>query len=239
MKGRVFAVAIVALLGCTCTGPALAQVTWEAGFKGGVSAFSFKGSTRFFESLTDGVNTFDFSGDISDVRTGFAGGAFASAGITDAFGVRLELLYAQKGAKGTLDLAVNGSPAGTANITYKVDYIEIPILAVGSIPAGGETKVNFFGGPAVAFRTSAKVKAEVEGQSDEQDISEGLESSDFGFAAGAGLETAASSRVHVVMDARYTFGLSQVFKSGDDIKNGGFTFMAGIAFPLGGGRAHH
>ena len=237
MKGRAVAVAIVALAGCTCAGPALAQVAWEVGFKGGLGGYSLKGETSFFESVTDGVNTLDLSGNIGDVRTALIGGAFAAADLTDAFGIRLEVLYAQKGGKGTVDLTFNGLPAGTAAITYKVNYIEIPILAVGSVPAGDITNVSFIGGPTVAFKTSAKVKAEFQGQSDEQDNSDTLEGTDFGFAAGAGLTIAASPAVHVVMDGRYTFGFSKTPKSGEDIRNRGFAFMAGLAFPLGAGGA--
>jgi opacity protein-like surface antigen len=233
MKGRVFAVAIVALLGCTFAGTALAQVVWEGGFKGGVSGTSLKGATDFFASVTDGVNTLDLSGDIGDSRTGFAGGGFATAHFSDVFALRLELLYTQKGGTGPVNVMFNGSPAGTADVTFKADYIEIPVLAVASLPTAGKTKVNVFGGPSIGFKTGAKVKVEFQGESDEQDNSDGMESTDFGFAAGAGLSFATSPRVHLVADGRYTFGLSKVFTSGEDIKNGGYAFMAGISFTSG------
>ena len=235
MKTRALIAAIVGLMLYLAAGPAAAQVTWEVGFKGGVDLGKLTGDTGFSASFTDGFNTLDFDGDISDFRTGFAGGGFATARISDAFGIRFEVLYAQKGGKGSVNMTFNGTPAGTADITFKLDYVEIPVLAVGSFPAGNSARMNVFGGPSIAFKTGAKVKTEFQGQSDEQDAGDTTETTDFGFAAGAGVAIAASPTMSLVIDGRYTFGLSKVFKSGEDLKNGGLALMAGLSFPLGGG----
>ena len=186
MKARVLVIALVGILVCLSGRPAAAQVRWEAGFKGGVGLGKLTGDTGFSVSFTDGVDTFAFSGDISDYRTGFVGGGFATGNFSDAFGIRLEVLYAQKGGTGSVVVTFNGAPAGSADITFKLDYLEIPILGVASFPAGSATKMNVLGGPVVAFNTSAKLKAESQGQSNEQDISD-VESTDFGFAVGAGV----------------------------------------------------
>lgn len=229
----VLTAALVLLMGVSATA-ASAQLTWEAGFKGGLGLGKLRGDTGFSESFSDGTNTVDITGDISDFRTGFAGGGFLTARINDSFGIRLEALFTQRGGTGPLDVAVNGSPAGTADVTFKLDYFEIPLLAVGSFPAGARSKFNLFGGPAVAFKTSANLRVEAQGVADEQDIGDTVESTDFGFTAGAGVSIAATERVSFVIDGRYTLGLSKIPNTGEDLKNNNLVFMAGISFPLTG-----
>jgi opacity protein-like surface antigen len=237
MKGHALVVAVAGLLVCLIAGSAAAQVTWETGFKGGLGFGKLRGDTQVAEVVDPGPPVIALSGDLNGFRTGFAGGAFVTARITEAFGIRLEALYAQKGGKGTVTVTQDGSPVGTATFTFKLDYFEVPVLAVGSFPAGAKAKVNVFGGPAVAFKARANVRAEAQGVSDQQDIGDSVESTDFGIAAGAGVSFAASERTNIVIDGRYTLGLSKVDKGGTDLKNGGLVFLAGLSFPLGGGSA--
>lgn len=238
MMKRSLLVVLAGLLMCLTAGPVAAQVTWEAGFKVGLGLGKLRGDTGFSETLIDGGSTIVLSGDIGDFRTAFTGGAFANAMFTDAFGVRLEVLYAQRGGKGPVSLTIDGNPAGTVDVTFKHDYIEIPIMAVGSFPAGSKARLNVFGGPAVAFNTGAKVRVEAQGVSDETDNSDTVESTDFGIAAGAGISIAASASANIVIDGRYTLGLSKVPTTGEDLKNSSLAFMAGVSFPLGGARSN-
>ena len=235
MRTRSLVAAVVGLL-CLSAGTAAAQLTWEAGFRGGLGLGKIRGDTGFSESSSDGSgNTIDVTGDIKDFRIAFGAGAFVTAKINDSFGVRLEALYVQKGGKGPVDVYFNGTLAGTADITFKLDYVELPLLAVASFPAGTSAKVNLFGGPAVAVKTGANLRAEAQGQSDETDIGDTIESTDFGFAVGAGVAIVASPRLNILIDGRATLGLSKVPTTGEDIKNTNLLFTAGLSFPLGGG----
>jgi len=237
MSKRSIAFAMVGIMVCLTAGPVAAQVKWNAGFKGGVGLAKITGDTGFSDSISDGVNTLDFFGDFGDKRTGLTGGGFVTADVNESFGIRLELLYAQKGGTGKLNVNLNGIPAGTADMTFKLDYFEIPALLVGTFPTSGGTKFNVFGGPVLAFNTGAKFKLEFQGQSDEQDIGDSVESTDFGLAIGAGVKIPASPGVGIVIDGRYTLGLSKFPKTGEDNKNSDLVFMAGLSFPLGGASA--
>lgn len=232
--GRI--VSVGSLLSCLAVAPVAAGVTWEAGFKGGLGLGKLSGDTGINDVITDGGVTVIFSGDIGDPRTGFSGGGFANARISDAFGIRLEVLYAQKGGKGPVDVTVDGTPAGTADITFKVNYVEIPLLAVGSFPVGARAMVDVFGGPTVAFKAGAKLRAEVQGQGDETDIGSDIKGTDFGIAAGAGIRLFASQRMSIVLEGRHTLGLVNILDAagGPSLKNRALAFTAGIAFPLGG-----
>lgn len=234
MRARWIALAAAGIV-CLMAGPVAAQTKWSGGIKGGVSLAQISGDTGFTDTFTDGVNIIDLFGDVGDTRTGFIGGGFVTADVNEKFGIRAELLYAQKGGAGTLNVNVNSAPAGTADLTFKLDYIEIPVLLVGTFPTQGSTKISVFGGPAVAFNTSSKLKFDVQGQTDEQDIGDSVESTDFGLAVGAGVSFPASARARIVIDGRYNFGFSKFPKSGEDLKNRDLVFMAGFSFPFGAG----
>lgn len=217
--------------------PAMAQVSWETGVKGGVGLGKLTGDTvvGFGENTPDGVLV--IRGDVSSFRTGFISGGFLTAKIHDQFGVRLELLFVQKGGKGDLDVTLAGSPSGTSKVTFKMDYFEIPLLAVGSFPAGDWAFIDVFGGPAIAFKTGAKVKMEFLDQSEEDDISTEVKNTDFGITVGAGISILAHEKVNVVIDGRWTFGFIKFpdVSPSKDLKNNSLAFMAGVSFPLHSG----
>jgi len=92
-------------------------------------------------------------------------------------------------------------------------------------------KPHLFVGPYFAYNLTAKTTWEENGQSDEEDISEYVENTDFGtvFGAGIGFGLPAGK---IVLDARYSLGLTSIDASDDaaDIKNNAFSFMLGYAF---------
>ena len=121
---------------------------------------------------------------------------------------------------------------------FKLDYFEFPLLAVGSFPAGEKVRIDLFGGPTLAFNTSAKIRLEFLGEEEDDDIKSDTKSTDFGVAVGAGLTILAGESVNVVLDGRYTIGLTNwvdVENATDEIKNNSLAFMAGLSFPIGQG----
>ena len=233
MSARAFVFAVAGLLPCLASGPAIAQVNWEVGFKGGASLAELTGDTGLSESIDAGPYVFTISGDIGDIKSGFTGGGFATARFGDRWGVRFEVLYEQAGSKGTIEFGQNGVPTGSAEVTYRLDYIEVPILAVGTFAAGRAARVDVFAGPALAFVLDAKLKSAGDTFTSEEDIGNSTQDTDIGFAAGAGLSFPVSPAVHIVVDGRYTLGFSDVLNSRENVKNGGFAFMTGISLPIG------
>jgi hypothetical protein len=138
------------------------------------------------------------------------GGAFSQFGISDYFAMRIELLYSGKGANASW---------GSSEVTLMLDYVEIPVVAVATLPAG-ESFYDLFAGPAIAFRT----RASLDGQNRSQDF----ESIDYGIALGIGGRFGAGNAV-LILESRYTLGLAQV---DDKQKNRAFGLMVGFAFPL-------
>ena len=189
-------------------------------------------ATKWSAGVKGGVNMADLSGDDvenTSMKTGFMGGAFAEAGFTEDFGLRIEGLYVMKGAE------VDSS--GTTG-TLKADYIEFPVLFVAKFPAGEKLKLSIFAGPTFGFN----INAESESQGVTVDYSDDTKSFEFGAAIGAGGEIMMSS-FSIVFDARYSLGATTIAESYEDnnityepdIKTNGIGIMAGLSFPLGGG----
>ena len=185
--------------------PVQAASKW-AGFKGGVNLGDI--------SSDDDIET--------DMRKGFVGGGFWGMGIGESFGVQIEGLYIQKGAKGQV--------AGE-DVTAKIDYIEFPVLFVAKFPASDTVGFNVFGGPTFGFNT----KSELEGETDTLDLGDDTKSFEFGAAIGAGLEFMMTS-FSIVVDARYGLGATEIYDedTGGD-KNRGIAIMGGVSFPFGVG----
>lgn len=197
------------MLVALCGGGSVAMAQGvSAGVKGGVS----------FTTLTaDSSENVDL-----DRRTGIVAGAFVTWPIAEHVGLQLEGLYAQKGAA--------FDQSGVTGTT-KLDYVEVPLLLVASTASShsGGTSLQFFGGPSIAFKVSAKGSGSFQGQTVDVDIpDEDIEGVDWGVVAGAGVTFG-----RISVEGRYTFGLSNVNGDPSDptkVRNGSAAVLAGFRF---------
>ncbi len=240
------ALVCVLIFVAVCAGPvreAAAGPTFEFGLRGGLSMAKLTGDdTKGIIRLEDYDAT--ISGDVDQYRMGFTGGVYLMVNVTEMFGVRLEALYAMKGGKGEVEGTVDYSGLEdvpfTADVTFKLAYIEIPLLAVLSIPVGETAKFNAMAGPAVSFKTSAELQIElaIMGYFIDQteDIDEYVKGTDVGGVIGGGFSFEVG-QVNLFVDGRWTFGFSSIDDSGEDIdvKNSALSFMAGVGIPFGAG----
>lgn len=178
-----------------------------------------------------GLNYSDLTGDVSDEvgsKLGFAGGAFLAYAFGDWFTLQPEVLYSQKG--GTATWEVRGEERTE---TVSLDYIEIPVLAVLTIPTQSRWTPKFFVGPAFGFLISAEDKREVDGEEvGTEDIKDGLKDYDIGVVFGGGLDVKVGPGA-ITTDIRYNWGVTNIVDDEDDsdsVKNGVFSFMVGYAF---------
>lgn len=188
--------------------------------------FGFMGGLNLARLSGAGVEEFDVKN-----RVGFLAGAFAEIGVVRNFAIEPEIYYTMKGAKAT--------DAGE-DLEFKADWLEIPLLAKVLIPIESASKVkvrpHFYAGPAVAFRTSCKVKGEsggvsVEVECDEFDTS--VKKTDFSIVFGGGVDIGP-----VLVGVRYDLGLTDLnddpeATSEDTIRSRALSFLVGVSFPLG------
>jgi hypothetical protein len=160
-----------------------------------------------------------------DSKTGFAGGVFFMYQFSNMFAIQPEAYYTMKGA--------TYSESG-ADLTITLDYIEVPLLFKLLIPVeGSNIKPSVFVGPSIGFNMTAKAKVEFEGESEENDLKDDTESTEFSLAAGAGLGFMVGQN-ELGVDVRYILGLSTFDKSSDpwDLKNNVININAYFGFSL-------
>ena len=156
----------------------------------------------------------------SKMRVGLAAGIEGEYGLAEDLGITAGVLYSMQGVKGTTDIA-----GVKVDQTYKLDYINIPILANYYIIKGLAIKA----GIQPAFKVSAKAKFEGSyggvKASEEEDI-DGTKG--FYLSVPFGLSYEISN---VVIDARYNLGVTKAIKD-VDCKHSWFTFTLGYKFAL-------
>jgi len=164
-------------------------------------------------------------------RTGFKFGGALEVGFAPIFALQAEPAFITGGSE------ISG-PGG--KITFKMSYIEIPILFKVRIPVPGAVTPYAFVGPNLGFVLSSKSLLEAGGQSQETDWKDETSSVNFGldFGAGAGFKVAPLTTI--LLDVRYSLGLTnmlndkgkQSYGGDQSIKSTGFQILAGVLFGL-------
>lgn len=177
------------------------------------------------------------------LRRSFVGGGFVTIGIGKYFALEPQVLYVGKGT------ALTGSGV---TVTYKQNYVEIPLLITGKYPLGPMGLApTIFAGPAVAFQTSCTFSStgtsgpgyQVFPVSDENcdsllaaepGQSGSMRHTDALLVFGGGFEVGP-----VALLARYDLGLTRFFvqrpplRSPLDIRTKAWLVSAGFRLPLG------
>lgn len=178
-----------------------------------------------------GVNLATLSGsDVTDAssRTGFAFGVQLQHRFQGGGFLRTGLVYSMRGASAS-DLGVK--------VTFKENYIELPVLLGYRFPMEGQTRPFLMAGAQVGFKASCKIEASSGGTSasvncDDSSIGGNFSSTDFALVGGGGV-TFSMARGMVSVDARYTLGLQNI-EQDTKAKNRGLTLAVSYMMPLGG-----
>ena len=191
-----------------------------------------------------GLNLANFSGDdIEDnsMLIGFNAGLVGDIAFNEMFGLQAEVLYSAKGA----NIEGVNMDGEEDDIPYKVNYISVPLMARAEF-GSGDMKFRGAVGPQIGFLMGATIDGESEfeiptgfdintGQItyETMDVKENYKSTDIGVAVGAGV-TIPAGAMKLLVDARYTMGLSTIADSeGDeeaDVKNGVIGIGVGLLF---------
>jgi hypothetical protein len=179
--------AVLAALLMLAAAPAHAQ--WlNIGVKGGVNV-----ATQQISGSGSGPSV--------QPRVGVVAGVFDTLPAFSWVEVQVEGLYAARGSKVTVE---------GITTTEEIDYLEVPVVARVK-KAAGSWKLYAGAGPSAAFRLRARTRTSFNGSTEEIDIGNQVESIDFGVAMGGGIE-----RGRLVIDVRYTLGLSDIDKDKTD-----------------------
>jgi hypothetical protein len=177
-------------------GTALAQASPSA-VRTGAFSWGLKAGVNFADVLLAPDLPPGFS---KSARTGFLGGAFAQARLSDVFSVQLEAFYTQKGFEVS-------SAAG--RIIYRLDYLEFPLTAKATF-GSGPLRPYLFAGPNVGYRLSADAAT----AADSGEFRNATRNTDIGIDLGAGVLYRLDGGTGLLLEGRYSAGLVNIFSTG-------------------------
>ena len=147
----------------------------------------------------------------SQWRTGFTGGITAYLPVTSRFGFQQELLYTQRGSDQDIGVEILELPT-VLHTAYRMDYLDIPVLARLSLINAGSGTVYSLAGTAMSVRLQGSYR--LEGQLDDgtetipiyadADLSE-VDLFDFSMVYGTGFEFPFQGTL-LQLEYRFTMG---------------------------------
>jgi Outer membrane protein beta-barrel domain len=148
------------------------------------------------------------------------GGIFFNFGL-GPLAIQPEVLYARMGAKADMD---------GATLEYRLDYIYAPVLLkLRVVPVGPVRPIIYVGGYG-SYLLNAKGVMTFEGQSEEADVADMFEKTDFGVVGGAGIEFKLPG-IMISVEGRYNYGLRNIATGeGGEGKNRSMMALVGIGF---------
>jgi len=164
-----------------------------------------------------GMNIANITNIDGSSRLGLAIGAEMEYGLSSRFGITAGLLYSMQGEEQELDYRyVDGK------LKYNLGYLNVPILANFYVMHGLAIKAGLQPG----FCVDKKFKASAEGVSLDQDIS-GVQTVDLSIPVGVSYEVN-----RFVVEARYNWGLTNIFDDNTSYRNSVFMISLGYKLPL-------
>ncbi len=155
-----------------------------------------KGGVNFTNLYVDDV-------DDENMKVGFNVGLYHRVDVSDNFAIQPEFLFSQKGS----EIQYNGFLGGSGRYRFNLNYLEVPVLAVGKIG-----NFNIHAGPYLGFLLSANVK-DVDDNGTVRDV-ESLDRNNFntldtGLAVGFGFDFPDG-----IMGVRYNYGFMAIGEDG-------------------------
>lgn len=223
---RVVASLLPLLIAALIAAPLMGQTT--LGFRGGLSDATISSD---LEAVAD-----------QEARRGVVAGLDIAFPVGNAVELRIGGAYVQKGTVQSVDLPSEGI-RGSASI--EADWIQASALARIGTPRDGGMSFGLLLGPWAASLLSCEASLDVDAGelgsvSETASCDDTTTSTDFGIAAGAGLEMAISDGLRLGVDLIYSLGLANVDDTSTDDTSSGDTktrhlaLQAGFVIPLGG-----
>lgn len=134
-----------------------------------------------------------------NIRMGLVIGGELEYQVAKIFSVSLGALYSQQGAKTTADIDTDYG-IWSGDVTLRLDYINIPVLANVYLAKGFAIKA----GIQPCFKINSAVKVKVDGTSITTSVS-GVKRVDFAIPVGLSYEYG-----NLVLDTRYNMGITKI-----------------------------
>lgn len=220
---------LLAFIGCP---PAFAGR--EVYLIGGVSLSNLGGDADLFgRAIADQLEV-DIGGAWTSqkkVRTGFDMGLGVSYTSPGVLGGAIELRYATRGAK--YQFNENSGSGLSATGTWKLNYVEIPVLVRVVPQVSGSIRPVLLFGPVLGVKASSIFEVAAEGNSASVPVGETMKSTYFAGLAGGGIIVGFSPQTSLQLQARYQQGFTNLFDATEPVfKSTGFSIMAGLSWAI-------
>lgn len=185
------------------------QLEWTAGVAVGPTYSKLSGD--FIES--------------ADNRWGGFVGGWIEYRADDNWSIALEFNWVQKGTENLV------TAQGDSLFNLKLGYLELPLLLNLLLPVSSNWDLGLYSGGTLALRTSCtgtRTDGTIAGCT--QNIVKGTDWN-IPFGAGVGYYVPGSNSA-IILDARYSIGLTDIFKANLDAKNQSWQFLIRYAFVL-------
>lgn len=168
-----------------------------------------------------GVNysRYGLDANANERMSGICGGLFLTYSVINTFALTGKVLYAEK-----------GSITGTREETLK--YVEVPITGRFFLTKRGRFRPNFFFGPYMGYLRGVSRKT---GPSDPVKLinyQDTYHKYDLGVTGGLGLNYRILEHTRLLLDGRYSHGLTDLTKAPGEINNETITITFGISFGI-------
>ncbi len=203
MKKQIILLSVVVLSFVNTFCAMAQQKVWSIGPEVGVS-FSKYGQ--------DAAGTNEF-------KSGAIGGLFVTYSIENTFAITTKLLYSQKGAS-----------FKSIDTKQTLNYIEVPVIGRFFLNKEGTFRPNIFVGPSFGFLTGVTNKVGSAERVSMDNYSASFNTFDFGVTGGMGFNFLISNETYLIIDGRYTHGLSDISKSSTVVNNNAFGLTVGLSF---------
>ncbi len=158
--------------------------------------------------------------DDTNFKTGFLVGGNLTYSVRNTYGFTGKLLYAQKGAE-------QGNAKSTLN------YVEGPSVGRFFFNKEGPFRPNIFAGPSFGFLTGVKGQVGNGNKETLDNYKDFYKTFDFGLTGGLGLNYEIAPETRILVDFRYTYGLSDISKSNaSSVNNQVIGITAGVSFGI-------
>jgi hypothetical protein len=143
-------------------------------------------------------------------RVGLTAGVFVTAGLAPMVAFEPEVLFSMQGSK--LHFAASGTIV-SSDVTAKLDYVQVPLLL--RIGNSGKSVASLYGivGPTLGYLVR------------NQGVTDELKKTDVGVVVGAGVTFS-----RMLLEGRYTTGLTDFNKGGTVYKNRVLSILVGLHF---------
>lgn len=194
----------------------------------------------YYFGLKAGLNMSKAWGDDAEDESyamGMGVGVVMGYHLHEMFDIMPEVMFMWKGTKSSI--AEEGFYDG--DMTFKVYYIDINVLAKLKIPTEGKIKPHIIAGPYIGIKASHGWAGDPDPDEFASDVfdetlDEYLKGTDYGAVLGAGVDIMMDNGHMITVEGRYGIGLANLFDQMEgeeeewDFKMSSITFLLGYSF---------